>query len=170
MVIKMLHLILFGIYIAMILMVIFVERKHPTGALLWVVIMICLPYIGTVLYLIFGSTTAIRLTAAFRKKKLKEQPYNIDALAAVAIDESTLSESDLEVVRFNTIYNASELTCYSKADLYTDGESHYTQLFYDIKNAQKSVFIEFYTIHHDIVGEKLVEYLTKRRRKVWKYG
>lgn len=170
MVIKMLHLILFGIYIAMILMVIFVERKHPTEALLWVVIMICLPYIGTVLYLIFGSTTAIRLTAAFRKKKLKEQPYNIDALAAVAIDESTLSESDLEVVRFNTVYNTSELTCYSKADLYTDGESHYTQLFYDIKNAQKSVFIEFYTIHHDIVGEKLVEYLTKKAQEgleVW---
>ncbi len=31
----MLHLILFAIYISLILMVIFVERKRPTEALLW---------------------------------------------------------------------------------------------------------------------------------------
>lgn len=67
----MLHLILFIIYISLILMVIFVERKRPTEALLWVVIMICVPYAGTILYLIFGSTAAIKLTAAFRKNKLK---------------------------------------------------------------------------------------------------
>lgn len=43
----MLQLILFIIYILLILMVIFVERKRPTEALLWV---------------------AIKLTAAIRKK------------------------------------------------------------------------------------------------------
>ena len=34
----MFHFILFMIYLLLILMVIFVERKHPTEALLWVVI------------------------------------------------------------------------------------------------------------------------------------
>lgn len=42
----------------MILTVIFIERKSPTEALLWVFIMICLPYAGTILYLVFGSTAA----------------------------------------------------------------------------------------------------------------
>lgn len=64
----MLQLILFFIYIFMILTVIFVERKRPTEALLWVVIMICIPYLGTVLYLIFGSTVAIKLTSVIRSK------------------------------------------------------------------------------------------------------
>ncbi len=64
----MLHLILFVIYISLILMVIFVERKRPTEALLWVVIMIFLPYFGTILYLVFGSTAAIKLTDIIRKK------------------------------------------------------------------------------------------------------
>lgn len=54
----MFHRILFIIYILMILTVIFIERKSPTEALLWVFIMICLPYTGTILYLVFGSTAA----------------------------------------------------------------------------------------------------------------
>lgn len=54
----MFHRILFIIYILMILTVIFIERKSPTEALLWVFIMICLPYAGTILYLVFGSAAA----------------------------------------------------------------------------------------------------------------
>lgn len=34
----MLHMMLLIIYISLILMVVFVERKHPTEALLWVVL------------------------------------------------------------------------------------------------------------------------------------
>lgn len=109
--------------------VIYVERKRPTEALFWVVIMIFLPYFGTILYLVFGSTVAIKLTAIIRKKKLKAQPYNVELLPSASAHESQLSESDLQVVRFNTVYNASVLTCYNKAELYT--------------------------IHHDMVGEEL---------------
>ena len=70
-------LILFSVYILMILTVIFVERKRPTEALLWVLVMVCIPYGGTILYLIFGSTVAIKLTAWIRKKRLCKQPREL---------------------------------------------------------------------------------------------
>lgn len=60
----MIKLILLLIYILLILTVIFLERQSPTEALLWGLVMVCLPYAGAVLYLIFGSTMAIKLTAA----------------------------------------------------------------------------------------------------------
>lgn len=166
----MLHLILFIIYISLILMVIFVERKRPTEALLWVVIMICVPYAGTILYLIFGSTAAIKLTAAFRKNKLKKQPYNVHLPAPASIDENRLSAANLQVSHFNTVYNSSPLTCCEQTDFFTNGRSHYTQLFHDIRQAKKSIFIEFYTIHHDTVGEDLVKFLTQKAKEgvtVW---
>ena len=59
--------ILLLIYLMMILGVIFLERKQPTEALLWVVVLVCLPYLGAVVYLVFGSTMAIKLTAYLRK-------------------------------------------------------------------------------------------------------
>ncbi len=161
----MLHLILFLIYILLILMVIFVERKRPTEALLWVVIMICLPYFGTVLYLIFGSTFAIRLTSAVRKKKLSSGPYRKDVSWAVSADEKNLSDLDLQVARFNRVYNGSLLTCCSCADFYTDGERHYGQLFRDLRDAEECIFIEFYTIHHDVIGKHLVSLLTEKAKE-----
>lgn len=166
----MLQLILFIIYILLILMVIFVERKRPTEALLWVVIMICLPYVGTILYLIFGSTVAIKLTAAIRKKKLNAQPFDVERMQWDCIEKGQLSESDLQVVQFNTVYNASKLTSYQKADFYTNGRDHYSQLFQDLEHAETCIFIEFYTIHHDLVGEQLVELLTRKAEEgleVW---
>lgn len=85
----MLQLILFIIYILLILMVIFVERKRPTEALLWV---------------------AIKLTAAIRKKKLNAQLFDVERMQWDCIEKGQLSESDLQVVQFNTVYNASKLT------------------------------------------------------------
>ena len=51
----MLKIILLIIYIATILAVIFIERKNPTEAMLWVLVMVCIPYLGVLLYLVFGS-------------------------------------------------------------------------------------------------------------------
>ena len=94
----------------------------------------------------------------------------MEFLPSFSLDESQLSESDIQVIQFNTVYNASELTSYEKADFYIDGKSHYTQLFQDLENAKQCIFIEFYTIHHDMVGEKLVEILTRKAKEgveVW---
>ena len=72
----------------------------------------------------------------------------------------------MQVVQFNTVYNASELTCSCEARISTQTEKdHYTQLFQDIEHAKQCIFIEFYTIHHDMVGEKLVEILTKKAKE-----
>ena len=68
----MLKLLLLFIYIASIITVIFIERKRPTEAILWVFVMVCLPYFGTILYLIFGNTTTIKLTAYIRNKRLNK--------------------------------------------------------------------------------------------------
>ena len=43
----MLKIILLIIYIAAILAVIFIERKNPTEAMLWALVMVCIPYLGS---------------------------------------------------------------------------------------------------------------------------
>lgn len=67
----MLKIILLLLYIATILAVVFVEQKKPANALLWVLVVVCMPYVGVLLYLIFGSTAAIRLTSVLRRKRLQ---------------------------------------------------------------------------------------------------
>ena len=160
----MIKLLLLLLYVTLILTVIFVERKSPTEALLWVLVLVCLPYFGAVLYLIFGSTVGIKLTAFLRRRRLRKR-----LPAAVAPQEllqcGELSEEDLQVIRFNATYNHSKITCYDDAQLFTTGESHYRALFRDISDAKECIYIEFYTIHHDLMGEALVKALTKKAKE-----
>lgn len=157
----MIYAVLFAIYIASIIAVIFLERKKPVEALLWVVIMVLLPYVGTILYLIFGSTLSIRLTAYIRGKRLGDgkifhQEENIK------MNKDEISAEDIQVMKFNYVYNGSTVTCYDDAEIFTDGESHYRKLFEDIKQAQDCIYVEFYTIHNDIMGQSFVKALTEK--------
>ena len=161
----MLKLILLSLYILPILAVIFVERKSSTTALLWVLIMLCLPYLGLVIYLIFGSTLSIKLTTHLRKKRMEQCYPNYVLSHKYDLDKLDLSTEDRQVISFNSNYNNSELTSYETADIYITGKSHYEQLFKDIKNAKESIYIEFYTIHHDLMGEALVDTLTKKAKE-----
>ena len=172
----MLKLILLLIYIFLILTVIFLERKSPTEALLWVLVLVCLPYLGAILYLIFGSTIAIKLTAFIRKKRLQQYQAEKDSPSSTDTpfqgktsglsdaDRLSLSDEDCQVIRFNASYNESPLTSYENASIYTSGKSHYEQLFQDIRHAETCIFVEFYTIHHDAVGEAFAAALAERAR------
>ena len=158
----MLKIILFIIYIATILAVIFWERKNPTEAMLWVFVMVCLPYAGMVLYLVFGSTTAIKLTSVFRRRRLSrrlpaaKEPQDL-------LTGQKFSEEDLQVMQFNANYNNSPVTCYDDHHLFIDGESHYRALFRDIKDAKENIYVLFYTIHHDVMSDFIANLSTPRK-------
>lgn len=153
------------IYIAMILAVILLERKNPTEALFWVIILVCLPYAGMILYLIFGDTMSIKLTAYIRKKRLAKFKPEIYKPSEENGFYDELSEEDIEVIKFNNNYNNSELTSYDDIQIFITGESHYRKLFEDIKNAKECLYIEFYTIHNDVMGHALVDALTKKAKE-----
>lgn len=158
----MIQLILLLIYLSLILCVIFLERKTPTEALLWVLVLVCLPYAGAILYLIFGNTIGIKLTAFARGRRLEKRLHRKGTPPPVPVCDETLSDADLQVLRFNSVYNGSAVTSYTDASLYTCGADHYTKLFEDIKQAKECIYIEFYTIHHDLMGEALVKALTEK--------
>ena len=146
------------IYLASIITVIFVERKRPTEALLWVFIMICLPYFGTLLYLIFGNTTLIQWMSQSRKKRLNK-------IRKAPFVETEISSEDAEVIHFNYVYNQSVLTEYDSIQVFTSGVEHYQALFDDIAKAKHTIYIEFYTIHHDEVGQAFVNALTSKAKQ-----
>lgn len=157
-------IILIVIYIVSIVAVIFFERKNPTEALLWILVLACLPYVGLILYLVFGSTAMIRLTASFRRKRLHKRMPEAEVPGDFLTGQQ-FSEKDLQVIRFNATYNNSAVTCYNDYRLFTTGESHYRALFRDLKEAKECIYILFFTIHHDIMGESLVRVLTEKAKQ-----
>lgn len=140
---------------------------------MWVLIITCFPYIGIIFYLIFGNTVNIKFNSFIRFRRLKklgkgnnrreiENSRNFDGDLIKTADISDRSKS---VANFNLCYNGAVPTCYDNVDFFTSGKEHYKALFKDIKNAEKSIHIEFYTIHEDIVGKKLAQYLAKKAKE-----
>ena len=160
----MLKAVLLILYIATILAVIFVERKNSTEAILWVLVMICIPYAGILLYLVFGSTTAIKLTSVFRRKRLSKRLPAAKAPQDLLTGQQ-FSDEDLQVMQFNPNYNNSPVTCYDDYQLFITGETHYRALFQDIKEAKENIYVLFYAIHHDVMGEALVKILTEKAKE-----
>ena len=156
----MIQWILLFIYILSILSVIFIERKNPTEAILWVFVMICLPYVGTILYFIFGNTTLIKWIYTTRKKRLSQ--IHTDPMPKTTI--GNLSSEDEQVMHFNYVYNQSAITHYKTIQTYIDGKSHYEQLFKDIEQAKENIYVEFYTIHNDCVGQAFQDALCKKAK------
>lgn len=164
----MINLILLIIYLILILAVVFLENKNPQEAILWVVILLCIPFLGAVLYIVFGSTLNMKITKEIRGRKLKRiTELNYDNVNNISNDlekvyEKYLSESDKKVVNFNYHYNDSILTCYEDTEFFINGDTHYKKLFFDIDNAKNSIKVEFYTIHNDEIGNEFIKRLTKK--------
>ena len=57
----------------LIIFIVFFERKRPGEALLWVVILTMVPVFGIIFYLVFGSTSSIKITYLIRSKKLNDE-------------------------------------------------------------------------------------------------
>ena len=108
------------------------------------------------LYLVFGSTTAIKLTSVFRRKRLSKRLPAAKAPQDLLTGQQ-FSDEDLQVMQFNTNYNNSPVTCYDDYQLFITGETHYRALFQDIKEAKENIYVLFYAIHHDVMGEALVK-------------
>lgn len=167
------HWILFVIWALSIVGVIFVERKNPQETMLWALILVCMPYVGVLLYLAFGKTPGSKLTGAVRtlrfssdwRKQMEEK-----STFHVAEAEVPLTELETRVCRFNKNYNSAPLVAAKDYELLTDGQSHYRRLFEDIESAKESVHVLFYTVHNDEAGHALVDLLTKKAKEgvtVW---
>ena len=103
----MFRLLLILLYVLTILSVIFFERKQPNEALMWVLIVSCVPYAGLIFYLAFGSTSAIKMTRYFRSKRLRKNMPLLQSQGEENI--GTMSGIDADVARFNYHYNDAPL-------------------------------------------------------------
>lgn len=163
--------IIFIINLALILSVVFIEHKNPSEALMWVAVLSILPVMGIVFYLIFGSTFGIKITCLIRNTKLhneyRKSIYNqLEGIKKEHINLDNPLEKKLKgMIQFNLEYSESLLTEYNDIEQIISGKDKYEKLFGDIDKAEKSIHIQYYSIHDDIVGRALVEHLTNKAKE-----
>lgn len=151
--------------------IIFFERRNPTSALGWILVLMLLPILGFFLYLFFGQN--------WTKRRL----FSLKAAEDLSIEEAVISQEKelkglemgttadpraepfIAVARMFLENNRSLLTTENDVTLFTDGTEKFRSLFEDIRSARHHIHLQYYIIRDDPLGQEMIRLLTEMARK-----
>lgn len=159
-----LAVLLVAIYIAMIVssvVVVLRENRNPIRALSWVIALIFLPGVGFIFYLFFGrSLKGLAMISRHNKRKLmhRHTPRRVD------ITEIDMSAEEKSLVKLSHNLCSGPLTVNNEIDIFTEGKSKFDALKRDLKNANKSILLQYYIFLDDTLGKEIADLLMERAR------
>lgn len=151
------HYLVYICYLFLIIFLIFFDRKKPTQRLSWILILTFLPGVGLLLYWFIGSSNMSRYR---RRKILKRHGDDFQKLEAIVNETAHGSETpSSQGIEFHQKYAGSIYTDDNSVEIYTTGAPKYQQLSKDLEAAKDHIHVQYFTIHNDEIGKKLVDTL-----------
>ena len=126
--------------------------RTPQGATAWILLILLLPFIGTLLYLFFGH--ADYKSFERERRKSDEDIFDMSSEANVIREPS----------RLDTFARIARLPVTDGNDmaLLVDGPATYDAVLGAIQTAEHTLFVQFYTIADDDIGRALRDALIER--------
>ena len=161
------YITIFLVNLVIIIYIVFVQRRHPSQVIPWIMIIVFLPVLGFILYLIFGfnyfSEKQFRLKSeterVFVHKLLErqgremEQAMGTEEKSEVMLARLLLKSGDAPVLRS------------AQVRMFNEGKEKFEALFEAIEGAQHHIHIEYYILRNDELGRQLVDLLTQKARE-----
>ena len=148
-----------------ILVMIFRRRDEPIYIIAWTMIMTFIPFIGFVLYLLFGHGPIVKEKTTFidqiEKTKYREVLNQQRAFTMIKNEKHRYQP----LIDFNLNYNHSLLTGYNDLQLFFDANEKYPQLLMDLEQATETINILYFIIRNDRSGQALIQTLAKKARE-----
>lgn len=140
------------------LMVLF-ERKKPEFILFWLFVLIFLPILGFFIYLVLGTTLRRKIRKQIKNKQISDEKYFVYQNKKL---EKELPKDIYDFVKFLNHYGAGNCADNSLLSFYSTSYSKIQQLKKDIKNAKKTINIEYYIFKKDKIGREILALLCKK--------
>ena len=150
--------------------IILYDNKKPISTLLWVMAINFLPVIGFILYLFIGQDISkSRIFDGKYKADMileKESEYQ---LKQIENDEFVYSnnrtKNHLDMVE---MFNRAEdeiLYTNNSVKVYNEGESKFEDLFYDLRNAKHTIYVQYYIYKSDELSKEFTNILKEKARE-----
>lgn len=141
--------------------VIFLENRHPTQTLTWLIVLGSFPLVGFIFYLLFGRN--------FRKEKMFRKKYLLDKQTFLKIegdiDYPNIERiEEMEADQRKLFYLAhkvgnSPITFRTETKVLKNGEETFREIIHALKEATHHIHLEYYIVRNDRIGEKLKDIL-----------
>lgn len=144
-----------------IVVVILSENRNPQKTLSWILVLICLPVIGILLYFFLGREH--RRKYKITKKLYRDLDITHSSLPYINSSEKYPEEYKKLIKMFGKINDAPVLSG-NKIEFFTSAKDKFRQLFIDIENASDHIHILYYKILDDKIGNELKKLLIKKAK------
>jgi len=151
--------------------IVFFERRNPTAALAWLVVLFSLPSIGFVLYLLFGQNYTRQKMFVVKREEDRRflQEVFLEQYREFADPHYRFSTPEAEEFR-ETIFlllqnNRAFLTGGNRVDLYTRGKDKFDALFAAIRGARDHIHLEYFILNNDELGRAVIHALAEKARE-----
>lgn len=147
---------------------ILLKKVNPTKALSYIIGLLALPFIGLIVYYLFGQE--YRKTKIFSRKNILNQSVVKNIQEKLELDHKTIDKVDdlldQKSKLIPLLYNneKSKLTINNDVKLIKNGDEKFKLLFKDIKEAKHHIHLEYFVIKDDKIGSELLNLLCEKSK------
>src|SRR4051812_41884931 len=144
--------------------VIFLENRHPTQTLTWLVVLGGFPLVGFIFYLLFGRN--------YRKEKMYRKKYFLDKQAFLTVEgendprgEEKLSLMGEHQARLFTLAQKlgnSPISFDTSTKVLTNGEETFHHILEQLNRARHHIHMEYYIVRDDHIGQEIKKILVEK--------
>ncbi|WP_078547578.1 cardiolipin synthase [Litchfieldia alkalitelluris] len=158
------------INIALMAMMIFLERRSVSSTWAWVLVLAFLPIIGFALYLIFGRNLYKYKIFKWDEESYKELNQIIETqkeeieIGGYRYYNSVVKEyGDLAYLNLN--HGEAPITQNNKLDVFVNGKEKFNSLLHDIENAKSHIHLLYYVFRDDELGNLICDALANKAKE-----
>ncbi|KGN76320.1 cardiolipin synthetase [Porphyromonas macacae] len=137
------------------------ENRNPLKALAWVLVIGFVPFLGLLIYILFGQDQRRRHIISKRVyRRINLKPKIASVIWTDKVDYDTPHWQTLkDLIKTNA---DSPVLISDDVSIYHEGRKMFASLFDDIRNARRHIHIESYIFEEDTLFNELVELLLKK--------
>ncbi|MFD0826241.1 cardiolipin synthase [Neobacillus sp. M.A.Huq-85] len=144
--------------------VIFLENRHPTQTITWLVVLGGFPLVGFIFYLLFGRN--------YRKEKMFRKKYFLDKQAFLNVEGesdprsreklSLMREHQGKLFRLAQKLGNSPISFDTSTKILTNGEETFQHILEELRRAKHHIHLEYYIVRNDALGQEIKEILVEK--------
>lgn len=154
--------IIFEIISLLVLVGIISKSGNPNTKIPWIIVILLVPPVGIIIYGMFGNNYVSKKHRSLYQSA-KDRQKNV-----ITIDKECLKElenySEKYLRQSNYIYNTTGDPIYKNTNMkyLKDGMDYFDNLFEDLNNAKKFIFLEYFILGKGKLLDKTIDILTKK--------
>lgn len=143
---------------------IFMENRHPSSTMAWILLLALVPIVGLVFYFLFGQNYFKR--RKYDKKARKDGlVYTSEVLRKNTPDVSCFKPEVQQLLQLSTRLARTPISFSSDTKVLTDGEETFTALIAELEQAAHHIHMEYYIYRPDAIGTQIQEILIRKARQ-----